>query len=52
LRRDLGKAVRWSGRTLVPLYHPGPRAQLHRPFCAQQEDFVELERLSSALGVL
>jgi uracil-DNA glycosylase family 4 len=39
LRRDVGQAVPWLGRLLVPLYHPGPRAQLHRPFDDQQRDF-------------
>ena len=37
--RDVGQPVPWNGRTLVPLYHPGPRAQIHRPFSLQQADF-------------
>lgn len=32
----------WNGRYLFPLYHPGPRAQLHRPFPKQVEDFQRL----------
>jgi uracil-DNA glycosylase family 4 len=42
LRVDVGRAVPWYGRTLVPLYHPGPRAQIHRPFAQQRADFRAL----------
>lgn len=40
--RDIGRAVSWCSRTLVPLYHPGARAQIHRPFALQQADFRAL----------
>lgn len=39
LAREVGQPVAWHGRWLIPLYHPGPRAQLHRPFATQMEDF-------------
>lgn len=39
LRHDVARIVPWHGRHLAPLYHPGPRAQLHRSFVQQQEDF-------------
>ena len=42
LSRDVGRAVRWRGRWLVPLYHPGPRAQIHRPLVRQMDDFTIL----------
>ena len=42
LREDVGRAVRWRGRWLVPLYHPGPRAQIHRPLVRQMDDFTIL----------
>jgi uracil-DNA glycosylase family 4 len=45
LRHDVGRAAAWAGRTLVPLYHPGPRAQIHRSFDKQQADFIALARL-------
>ena len=45
LRAAAGRHVPWQGRTLVPLYHPGPRAQLHRPFVVQRDDFAALGRL-------
>lgn len=42
LARDVGRPIEWHGRWLIPLYHPGPRAQLHRPFQTQLEDFRRL----------
>ena len=45
LREGAGRPVAWAGRTLVPLYHPGPRAQLHRPFATQRADFAALGTL-------
>ena len=42
LARDVGRAVRWDERWLLPLYHPGPRAQLHRDFARQVDDFRQL----------
>ena len=42
LRADVGQPRAWRGRTLVPLYHPGPRAQIHRPFALQAADFRRL----------
>lgn len=45
LKDAVGRPIRWQGRMLVPLYHPGPRAQLHRPFATQQADFAALGAL-------
>jgi uracil-DNA glycosylase len=45
LARDVGTAVEWNAYQLIPLYHPGPRAQLHRPFETQMEDFRRLGML-------
>lgn len=42
LREVVGQAVSWQGRLLMPLYHPGPRAQLHRSFALQHDDFTTL----------
>lgn len=30
---------RWNGRKLIPLYHPGARAMIHRNFAAQTADY-------------
>jgi DNA polymerase len=45
LSRDAGRALRWRGRTLVPLYHPSPRTAGRRPFSQQLEDFRALREL-------
>jgi uracil-DNA glycosylase family 4 len=42
LAANAGDVLPWRGRWLIPLYHPGPRAQLHRPFAQQAEDFRRL----------
>ena len=42
LARSVGEVIPWHGRWLAPLYHPGPRAQLHRSFGQQAEDFRRL----------
>jgi uracil-DNA glycosylase family 4 len=42
LREAVARPVPWRGRVLFPLYHPGPRAQIHRPFAQQQADFRAL----------
>ena len=49
LRADAGRVVAWGGRLLVPLYHPGPRAQLHRSIEQQMQDFQALARALAAL---
>lgn len=45
LRDHVGQPTPWRGRLLVPLYHPGARAMLHRPFAHQQADYQELGNL-------
>jgi len=48
LSRDVGTAIRWRGRTLVPLYHPSARTAGRRPFQQQVEDFRGLRALAGA----
>jgi len=48
LRRDVGCRLDWSGRWLVPLYHPGPRALIHRPLAVQREDYARLSAMIAA----
>lgn len=45
LSAHAGAGVSWSGRTLVPMYHPGRQSTLHRPHAAQVEDWRQLGRL-------
>jgi uracil-DNA glycosylase family 4 len=39
LARDVRTAATWNGRLLIPLYHPGARAMVHRNFAAQTADY-------------
>lgn len=45
LAADVGAVIPWRSRFLIPLYHPGPRAQLHRPYARQAEEFQKLGAL-------
>ena len=45
LFRDVGTDIRWYGRLLMPLYHPGPRALIRRPFAQQAADYASLAAL-------
>jgi DNA polymerase len=45
LRKHSGQAMSWFGRQLVPLYHPGRRALVHRPEERQREDWRALGEL-------
>ena len=40
LADDVGGVHRWMGRWLLPLYHPGPRAMIHRSWAAQRRDYA------------
>lgn len=42
LGRDVATLTPWYGRLLMPLYHPGPRAMIHRSYQLQLEDYVQL----------
>lgn len=42
LRDAAGTPVPWRGRVLVPLYHPGRQAALHRPWETQLADWRAL----------
>lgn len=39
---DAARPLSWNGRTLVPMYHPGRQATLHRPQAAQEDDWRRL----------
>ena len=45
LKRDVANPAPWAGRFLVPLYHPGPRALIHRPLTQQRADYVALAKV-------
>jgi len=48
LRRDVGRAIDWAGRTLVPLYHPSIQSTLSRPHERQRGDWRRLGELVRA----
>lgn len=48
LREHVARPLPWAGRTLVPLYHPSPRAGLSRGYAQQDEDFRWLGELVQA----
>lgn len=50
LRTHVGMAIPWHGRTLVPLYHPSPRAGLSRSYALQERDFLGLQVYRSRLS--
>lgn len=39
LREHVRTANHWFGRTLIPLYHPGQRAMVHRSLANQRSDY-------------
>lgn len=39
LKEAVRTAVRWNERLLVPLYHPGQRAMVHRSMANQRQDY-------------
>jgi uracil-DNA glycosylase family 4 len=39
LSSNVRTAQSWNGRVLIPLYHPGARAMVHRNFAAQTADY-------------
>lgn len=45
----VGRPTLWRETTLVPLYHPSPRAGLSRSYAAQEEDWRTLGRLARGI---
>jgi len=45
LKNNVATAIEWYDRILLPLYHPGPRALVHRSFAKQTSDFFRLSKL-------
>ena len=39
LRQDVRKPAKWGKYTVVPMYHPGPRAAIYRSIADQKVDF-------------
>jgi len=45
LRKGVAKLIPWFGAKLFPLYHPGPRAMVHRSLAKQRSDFMRLAKM-------
>jgi uracil-DNA glycosylase family 4 len=45
LRQGVAQLVPWRGTRMFPLYHPGPRAVVHRPLAKQRSDFMRLSKI-------
>lgn len=45
LREGVATLVPWLGSRLFPLYHPGPRAMVHRSLAKQRSDFMRLAKM-------
>ena len=43
-------ANKWYGRVLIPLYHPGQRAMIHRSFSNQQSDYQFVAEQARRIG--
>jgi uracil-DNA glycosylase family 4 len=50
LSRHVRTANRWNNRTLIPLYHPGVRAMIHRNFTAQTADYYFVGETHRRMG--
>jgi len=51
LRQNVRKPAKWGKYTVVPMYHPGPRAAIHRSVNDQKEDFSFLGKMLGQLGI-
>ena len=45
LKNNAGQSTPWANKLLLPLYHPGPRAMIHRALSKQRSDFMRLAKL-------
>jgi len=50
LQQDLRKPAKWGRYTVVPMYHPGPRAAIHRSIGDQKGDFSFLGEILGQAG--
>jgi uracil-DNA glycosylase family 4 len=51
LASTVRRSLDWNGRELIPLYHPGQRAMVHRSFLNQLSDYrFVAERLQRSMG--
>lgn len=51
LRDHVRSSHDWFGRKLIPLYHPGQRAMIHRSFANQRSDYQFVADQMKRLGI-
>lgn len=51
LKESVRTRCNWYGRILIPIYHPGQRAMLHRSFINQQSDYKFISDVMKSQGV-
>lgn len=50
LSNDVRTTHQWYGRVLIPLYHPGQRAMVHRSLANQRSDYAFVAKHFRSLG--
>ena len=50
LKEGVGCLVPWMRSRLFPLYHPAPRAAIHRSLAKQRTDFMRLAKIVHPIG--
>jgi uracil-DNA glycosylase family 4 len=50
LRDGVSKLHSWRDSKIFPLYHPGPRALIHRSILTQRSDFIRLSKIVHPLN--
>lgn len=51
LREHVRSSHAWSGRKLIPLYHPGQRAMIHRSLANQRSDYQYVADQLKRVGI-
>ncbi|WP_346291519.1 uracil-DNA glycosylase family protein [Sphaerothrix gracilis] len=51
LKKSVRTQKNWYGRILIPIYHPGQRAMLHRSFANQRSDYKFVFDAMRSLGM-
>lgn len=51
LKEDVRKPAKWSKYTVVPVYHPSPRAAIYRSIADQKRDFSFLGEILGRRGI-
>lgn len=52
LKEHVATPMKWHGRYVFPLYHPGPRAMIHRSLSKQRADFMALDNFAKRMSTL